>query len=192
MIFTIGDLHLGFSVEKPMDIFGDNWKSHDEQIKLNWINSVQPGDTVILPGDFSWGIDLNEAKADFEFLNSLPGTKILSKGNHDYYWTTLKKMNEFLKVNNFENIYFMQNNSYVVENKIIIELKSVSSLISGHRAQLFNYMRLTRKRVGLLINFGEPTVQVERYGLIDSTNECILLDKDMQPVQKRHIPFKNF
>ena len=116
MIFTIGDLHLGFSVEKPMDIFGDNWKSHDEQIKLNWINSVQPGDTVILPGDFSWGIDLNEAKADFE----LPGTKILSKGNHDYYWTTLKKMNEFLKVNNFENIYFMQNNSYVVENKIIV------------------------------------------------------------------------
>ena len=80
----------------------------------------------------------------------------------------------------------------VVENKIIIELKSVSSLISGHRAQLFNYMRLTRKRVGLLINFGEPTVQVERYGLIESTNECILLDKDMQPVQKRHIPFKNF
>ena len=81
---------------------------------------------------------------------------------------------------------------FLCKDDIIVECKAVAELTSNHRAQLFNYMRLTRKRVGLLINFGEPTVQVERYGLIDSTNECILLDKDMQPVQKRHIPFKNF
>ena len=111
---------MGFSVEKPMDIFGDNWKSHDEQIKEDWLEKVNSNDTVIIPGDFSWGIDLEEAKEDFRFLNELPGKKILSKGNHDYYWTTLTKMNKFLKENSFDNIFFMQNNSYVVENKIIV------------------------------------------------------------------------
>ena len=120
MIFTIGDLHLGFSVDKPMDIFGDNWKSHDEQIKQDWLEKVKTDDTVIIPGDFSWGMSLEQAKEDFVFLNSLPGKKILSKGNHDYYWTTMNKMNNFIKENKFENIYFMHNNSYVVEDKIIV------------------------------------------------------------------------
>ena len=120
MIYTIGDLHLGLSVEKPMDIFGDNWKAHDEQIKENWLKTVKPEDTVIIPGDLSWGMGLEQAKADFEFVNNLPGKKILLKGNHDYYWATIKKMEEFLKANHFDTISFLQNNSYVVENKVIV------------------------------------------------------------------------
>ena len=72
----------------------------------------------------------------------------------------------------------------VVGDEIVAELKSVSNFVSGHRSQLFNYMRLTKKHVGLLINFGNPTVEVERHGLIDATNECILLDKNMDPVQR--------
>ena len=119
-IYTIGDLHLSFSVDKPMDIFGVNWENHAERIKENWINKVNNEDYVILPGDFSWATYLDETKKDFEFLNSLPGKKILSKGNHDYWWTTLTSMRKFLKENNFENIDFLYNNSFEIENKIIV------------------------------------------------------------------------
>ncbi len=119
MIYVIGDLHLSFSTDKPMDIFGKNWENHAEKIKQNWLSKVNNEDTVILPGDFSWGMYLKETVADFEFLNNLPGTKILLKGNHDYWWDTVTKMNKFLAENNFKNIYFLQNNSYFVEGKII-------------------------------------------------------------------------
>ena len=120
MIYIIGDLHLGFSVSKPMNIFGNNWENHSEKIKQNWLEKVNSDDTVILPGDFSWAMTLDEAKADFEFLNSLPGKKILLKGNHDYWWTTIKKMEKFLEENKFENINFLFNNSLLVENKVFV------------------------------------------------------------------------
>lgn len=119
MIYTIGDLHLSFQTDKPMNIFGNNWENHAEKIKHNWINKVNNEDTVILPGDFSWGMNLEDTVEDFKFLSNLPGKKILLKGNHDYWWTTVSKMNKFLKDNNFENIYFLQNDSYLVENVII-------------------------------------------------------------------------
>ena len=119
-IYAIADLHLSFSEDKPMDIFGDNWENHAEKIKENWIKQVKEEDYVILPGDFSWEMYLNNTKLDFQYLNGLPGTKILLKGNHDYWWTTLTKMNEFIKEYGFKNIYFLYNNSYLVEDKIIV------------------------------------------------------------------------
>lgn len=118
-IFTIGDLHLSFKNPKPMKIFGNNWDNHEEKIKLDWESKVKGEDTVIHPGDFSWGLKLEDAIADFEFLNNLPGRKILLKGNHEYWWTTITNMKKFLKENNFNNIDFLQNNSIVIENKII-------------------------------------------------------------------------
>lgn len=119
-IYAIADLHLSFLHDKPMNIFGDNWENHAEKIKSNWIKKVQNDDYVILPGDFSWEISLKDTKLDFEYLNSLPGKKILLKGNHDYWWTTIAKMNNFIKENGYENIYFLYNNSYLVEDKIIV------------------------------------------------------------------------
>jgi len=119
-IYVIGDLHLSFSVDKPMDIFGNNWENHAEKIKNNWISKVKENDTVILPGDFSWATYLKDTYKDFDFLNSLPGKKIMSKGNHDYWWTTLTSMRNYLKENSFENIDFLYNNSYLVEDKIIV------------------------------------------------------------------------
>ena len=119
-IYAIGDLHLSFSVDKPMDIFGLSWENHAERIKENWINKVKPDDTVILPGDFSWATYLDETYKDFEYLNSLPGRKIMSKGNHDYWWTTVTSMRKYLKENNFENIDFLYNNSYLIEDKVIV------------------------------------------------------------------------
>ena len=118
-IFVIGDLHLSFKNPKPMDIFGDNWAGHEEKIRNNWIENVKEDDLVILPGDFSWETYLEDTKFDFEYLNSLPGKKLLLKGNHDYWWTTVTAMRNFLKENNFTNIDFLYNNSYEFENKII-------------------------------------------------------------------------
>ena len=118
-IFVIGDLHLSFKNPKPMDIFGDNWTGHEEKIRNNWIENVKEDDLVILPGDFSWETYLEDTKLDFEYLNSLPGKKLLLKGNHDYWWTTVNSMRNFLKENNFTNIDFLYNNSYEFENKII-------------------------------------------------------------------------
>lgn len=109
-IFAIGDLHLSHQVEKPMDIFGDGWANHLEQIEKNWNEIVSEEDTVILPGDFSWATYLEQAVDDFHFLNALPGKKIMLKGNHDYWWETITKMNGFLESIGVNSINFLYNN----------------------------------------------------------------------------------
>lgn len=119
LIYAIADLHLSFSENKPMDIFGDNWIGHEEKIKKDWIEKVTDNDVVILPGDFSWSMHLEETKKDFEYINNLPGKKLLLKGNHDYWWTTITKMRKFIEENGFKNIDFVYNNSYEFDNYII-------------------------------------------------------------------------
>ena len=119
-IYTIADLHLSFSTNKPMDIFGANWQNYEQKIKEDWLLKVKPEDLVILPGDFSWAMYLEETQKDFEYINNLPGKKILLKGNHDYWWTTVTSMRKYLKEKKFENIDFLYNNSYEYENKIIV------------------------------------------------------------------------
>ena len=115
-LYTIADLHLACSVDKPMDIFGGRWQNYMEKIEKRWNALVQPSDTVVIGGDLSWGIDFKQALADFEYLNRLPGEKIILKGNHDLWWSTAKKMNEFLTQNNFENIHFMHNNCFFYQD----------------------------------------------------------------------------
>lgn len=119
-IYTIGDLHLSFETNKPMDIFGANWEKHEEKIKRDWQEKVKEDDLVVLPGDFSWAMYLDETEKDFEFINNLPGKKILLKGNHDYWWSTVTSMRKYIKEKGFENIDFLYNNSYEFDNKIIV------------------------------------------------------------------------
>lgn len=118
-IYAISDLHLSFNEEKPMNVFGSHWEGHEEKIKKDWISKVNKNDLVLLPGDFSWSMYLNETYKDFEYLNNLPGKKILLKGNHDYWWTTITKMRKYIKNSNFTDIEFLYNNSYLYENTII-------------------------------------------------------------------------
>lgn len=118
-IYAIADLHLSLNHSKPMNVFGDNWENHAEKIKENWIKVVKPEDNVLIPGDFSWETYLEDTYQDFEFLNSLPGRKILLKGNHDYWWTTLTSMRKFLEEKEIKNIDFIYNTAYEFENKII-------------------------------------------------------------------------
>ena len=119
-IYTIGDLHLSFKENKPMDIFGGNWEEHYEKVKEDWNLKVKENDLVVLPGDFSWATYLKDTDEDFRYLNNLPGKKILLKGNHDYWWTTVTSMRNFLSENKFKNIDFLHNNSFEFENKIIV------------------------------------------------------------------------
>lgn len=110
-LFTISDLHLPLGADKPMDIFG-GWDNYVERIEKNWKKLVDAGDTVVIGGDVSWAISLSQAQPDFEFINSLPGNKIILKGNHDYWWGTANKINEFLCKNKFDTIKILHNNCY--------------------------------------------------------------------------------
>lgn len=114
-LFVMGDLHLSLSSDKSMDIFG-GWENYVERIKENWNREVSPEDTVVVPGDISWAMSLKEAEADFCFIHGLPGRKIILKGNHDYWWTTAAKMNNFLAENGFDSIFILHNNHYAYEN----------------------------------------------------------------------------
>ncbi len=157
-IYIIGDIHIGFSVDKPMDIFGDQWENHSEKIRQNWLSKVNSDDTVIMPGDFSWSMSLEEAKSDFEFLSNLPGKKIMLKGNHDYWWNTVTSMNNFLKENEFENIYFLYNNSYFVENKVIVGTKGWATINYNSED---NYKILKRERARLKNSIEDA---IQKYG----------------------------
>ncbi len=118
-VFAMSDLHLALSVDKPMDVFGGGWSDYMDRIRTNWNNTVAPGDTVIVGGDVSWAMYLGECKPDFDYINALNGTKIISKGNHDYWWESITKLNRFAEDNGYSTIKFMHNNSFVVENYAI-------------------------------------------------------------------------
>ena len=117
-IYAIGDVHLSLSCDKPMNIF-KGWDNYVERLESNWQKLVTPEDTVIINGDVSWAMTLDEAYEDFKFLNNLNGTKIISKGNHDYWWNTANKMNIFLKENNFDTIKILHNNAYKIGDTAI-------------------------------------------------------------------------
>ncbi len=114
-LFAIGDLHLTFGTDKPMDIF-KGWDDYVTRIENNWNSVVSVSDTVIVPGDISWAMTFEEAKKDFEFINNLNGNKIILKGNHDYWWNTASKMNAFLSDNHFDSIKILHNNAFSVGN----------------------------------------------------------------------------
>lgn len=147
-IFTISDLHLSFGVDKPMNIFGKKWDNYEDKIKENWLNKVTEEDIVILAGDFSWGMYLEEAIKDFEYLNSLPGKKILLKGNHDYWWETVTKMNKFIEANNFENICFLHNNSYDIGDYFVCGTKYWQYEEGEDNDKIFN-RELERAKISL-------------------------------------------
>ncbi|BED91586.1 MAG: metallophosphoesterase [Candidatus Improbicoccus pseudotrichonymphae] len=116
MLFAISDLHLSLGAEKPMNDIFANWQGYVEKLRYNWLNLVKSDDTVVIVGDISWAINLEESLKDFLFLDSLPGEKIIIKGNHDYWWTSLKKNNDFLASNNINSIKFLQNCSIEAQN----------------------------------------------------------------------------
>lgn len=116
MIYAIADLHLDITKEKDMSVFGGNWENYEEKIFSNWNKTVQKDDLVLIPGDISWAMRIDEAILDLRRIDKLNGKKIIMKGNHDYWWLTLNKLNKL----NLSTIEFLQNNAFRYENKVIV------------------------------------------------------------------------
>lgn len=112
-LFAIADTHLSLGTDKPMDIF-KGWSGYVDKLMENWESTVSDSDTVVIAGDISWGMSLEGALDDFRFIDSLPGQKIILKGNHDYWWTTMRKMETFLNQNEMNTIRFLHNNTITV------------------------------------------------------------------------------
>ena len=117
-LFAIADLHLSFGEDKPMDVFA-GWNDYTSRLENNWRKLVTDNDTVVVSGDISWAMKLEETLTDFTFIENLPGKKIFNKGNHDYWWSTKTKMDVFLKNNSLDSISILFNNSYVVDDYAI-------------------------------------------------------------------------
>ncbi len=115
-LYVIGDTHLSFGVRKPMDIFA-GWENHTELLEAAWNAHIRQEDTVVLAGDISWGMTLEEALPDFQWLNALPAQrKIILKGNHDYWWGTVKKMETFFAGHHLDTLCLLHNNHYAYED----------------------------------------------------------------------------
>lgn len=110
-LYAIGDLHLCLGAPKPMDIFGGEWVGYMDKLKEG-LSVIREDDTTVLLGDLSWALSLEEAKADFAFINEIPGRKIILKGNHDYWWSTAAKFQKFCCENGFSNMEILNNNHF--------------------------------------------------------------------------------
>ncbi len=116
-IFAIGDLHLSFDerIQKPMDIFGPSWVNHHEKVRKNWEEKVGEEDLVIIPGDVSWGLRADEAMADLRWIHRLPGRKVITKGNHDLWWTSVTRLNRL-----YDDMTFLQNHCYMTAEGVAV------------------------------------------------------------------------
>ena len=112
-IFAIADLHLSFSADKPMDVFGGKWENYIEKLQINWNRVISQEDVVVVPGDISWATYLEETALDFSFIHQLNGKKIISKGNHDYWFSTAAKIKSFFHQNGFDSIFLLHNNFHL-------------------------------------------------------------------------------
>ncbi len=117
-IFAIGDLHLSLGTDKPMDVF-PGWEGYLPKLESKWRTLIQENDTVILAGDTSWAMRLQDTKADFDFLQTLPGRKWMLKGNHDYWWTTARKMESYIAANGWDTLHILHNNCCLVDGKAL-------------------------------------------------------------------------
>lgn len=117
-VFAISDLHLPLGADKPMDIFG-GWDNYVNRLRDNWQAKVKPEDTVIVPGDISWALKLEDTYKDFEFIQKLNGTKVFLKGNHDLWWSTRSKVEKFWTDNGFDSMRLVQNDYYRIGDTAI-------------------------------------------------------------------------
>lgn len=110
-LYAIGDLHLSLGTNKPMDVFGPRWANYVERIRENF-SKLNDDDVIVIAGDISWGMSLEQSLPDFQFIDALPGRKILLKGNHDYWWGTASKMKKFFAEHDITTLDILYNNAF--------------------------------------------------------------------------------
>ena len=172
-LYAISDLHLSFYKEKPMDIFDSVWKNHPQKILENWNSTVSQNDTVLVPGDVSWGKNLQEAIPDLNFIDNLNGKKILLTGNHDYYWNSTQKLNEM-----FESMSFLKNNYFVYENYLICGTRGW--ICPGDTRYTDHDKKIYLREVGRLKLSIESAVNSNEY------NDNIILMMHFPPTNDKH------
>lgn len=119
MLYTIGDLHLSFGADKPMDVFGREWEGHAEKLRAGF-SRLTAEDTCVICGDLTWGINMEACKNDFKFIDGLPGKKIILKGNHDFWWQTAAKTKAFFEQNGIKTIEVLHNNCFFYNKNVAI------------------------------------------------------------------------
>ena len=118
-VYVLSDPHLSLTKNKPMDIFGRRWQAHAQKLEAAWRATVEDDAVIVIPGDISWAMTLEEAEADLRFLDSLPGTKLIGRGNHDYWWSTAKKMTTFFDKAGILTLKILYNNAYETEDFMV-------------------------------------------------------------------------
>ena len=139
-LYAIGDLHLSLGTEKPMDVFGGAWAGYMDKLQEG-ISVIRPEDTTVLLGDLSWALNLSEAQKDFAWINSIPGKKIILKGNHDYWWSTAAKFEQFCSAHGFTNMQILNNNHYEYNGMAICGTRGwffEEERSTGHDEKVFN------------------------------------------------------
>ena len=139
-LYTIGDLHLSLGAPKPMDVFGGKWVGYMEKLARG-LSVIGPEDTTVLCGDLSWALGLENARADFEWIDRIPGRKIILKGNHDYWWSTAAKFYKFCQQNGFSEQYILNNNCYEYDGWAICGTRGwffEEEQSGSHDAKVFN------------------------------------------------------
>ena len=144
-LFVIADLHLSLGEEKPMDVF-NGWQNYVERLEKNWRAVVQPEDTVVLAGDLSWAMKLEDTLRDFTFLHSLPGEKIIMKGNHDYWWSTRNKIDTFFAEHGLSSLKVMHNCAYRVGDRALCGTRGWL-----YRAQSEEDQKIVNREAGRLV-----------------------------------------
>ena len=137
-VFAISDVHLSVSNPKPMNIFGPTWEGYLDKIFADWKEKVCEDDIVLMAGDFSWAMKLEETKADFELLKNLPGKKVLIRGNHDYWWSSISAVRKFVP----ENFFAIQNDAikfgdYIICGTRLWTLPNTAKVLSAEDEKIY-------------------------------------------------------
>lgn len=170
-IYGISDLHLSFGTDKPMDIFR-GWNNHTERLFANWNRLVKEDDTVVLPGDLSWALKLEETKKDFEFLKTLKGKKILIKGNHDLWWSTAKKIYTFFENENITDCEILFNSSVVADGYAIAGTRGWFYDNSGSQKVLLREAGRLETSIKSALSSGLPVLVFLHYPPVYSDYAC--------------------
>lgn len=158
-LFVISDLHLDILTnEKSMEVFGEKWKDYTKRIQKNWSAVVSENDTVIIPGDISWALNLETSLNDLKWINDLPGKKILMKGNHDFWWSTVTKMKRFFAENNLNTFDILHNNAIETESYILAGSRGwfVDKAVQPQKTTTVDYEKiLNREQIHLRMSLNE-------------------------------------
>lgn len=192
-LFAIADLHLSFGTDKPMDVF-PGWQNYTARLEKNWRAVVSEQDTVVISGDISWSMKLEESDKDFTFLQNLPGKKLLLKGNHDYWWTTRKKMENYLQEKGFTTLGVLFNSAEIVDGVSVCGTRGwfYDAESDADKKILNREVGRLNTSIALAKNTGLEPVVFLHYPPVYGGEECeeilqVLLEQDIKRCYYGHI-----